>query len=474
MIKFGTGGWRAIIGDDFIRENIELVAKALVTKIYDEKKEDTPVAVGYDRRFLSKEAMCWAASVIASNGIKVKMIDVSSPTPLLMYYVMEKGYHYGLMITASHNPAIYNGIKIITKEGRDANEIVTSDLEKRIDEIVKCDKTAKVRDFDDLVKEGKIKPLNPLNQYLDSILGKIDVDAIKHAHLKIAIDPLYGVSLRSLNTIFAICRCDVQMLHTEHDTLFAGKMPAPDEKTVKNLQTYVTDYNFDLGIATDGDADRIGLIDDKGNYISANELLSILYYYFLEYKGMKTDVVRNLATTCVLDKIAKSYNQKCYEVPVGFKYISQKMQETNAYIGGESSGGLTIMGHINGKDAIYASALIVEIVAKTGKKLSELLEEVREKFGYYKTLECNLKFKADRKDELINLIYEKHDLPDFGMEIEKTSFIDGCKISFKNGGWLLIRFSGTEPLLRIFCEMPVEDEKIAQMLCEKVRKYYNI
>ena len=279
--------------------------------------------------------------------------------------------------------------------------------------------------------------------------------------------------MRSLNTIFSTARCDIYMLRAEHDTLFAGKVPSPDENTVRTLQNYVTDYNFDIGIATDGDADRIGIIDDTGRYITANEILCILYYYFLEYKGMSTPVVKNLATTCVLDKIAAAYGQKCYEVPVGFKHISAKMAETGAYIGGESSGGLTVMGHINGKDAIYAAALLVETIARTGRKPSEMMKEVSDRFGAYKTFECNVSFRASLKDELVERIYTKHDIPDFGLPVVSESYSDGCKLTFDDG-WILIRFSGTEPLLRIFCEMPADRYDEAGRLCDRVREYYGI
>lgn len=474
MLKFGTGGWRAVIGDEFTKANIRLVAKSLVTKIKDEGFEKFHVVVGYDRRFLSREAMIWAGEVIASNGIEVLLVDSASPTPLIMYYTMAHSLKYGMMVTASHNPSLYNGIKIITEGGRDANEAVTGDLERRIALLEENDSTAPVRPIEDLLAEGLVRFFNPINEYLDNILGKIDVGAIRNAHLRIAIDPLFGVSLRSLNTIFATARCDVQMLHTEHDTLFAGKLPSPDETTVRTLQNYVIDYGFDMGIATDGDADRIGLIDDAGRYINANEILCILYYYFLEYKGMRTPVVRNIATTCVLDAIAAAYGQTCYEVPVGFKHISARMAETGAYIGGESSGGLTVMGHINGKDAIYAAALLVETIAATGKKLSELLEEVREKFGSWRTTECNLPFRAERKSGLVERIYIQHDIPDFSLAVSSVSFADGCKVCFEGGGWILIRFSGTEPLLRIFCEMPAAETEKAERLCAAVREYYGI
>jgi len=474
MVKFGTGGWRAVIGDEFTKENIQLVAKSIVLKIKEEKVDDKPIVIGYDRRFLSKEAMEWLAEVIASNNIKTLLINTSCPTPLVMYYIMAHNLDYGLMVTASHNPSLYNGIKVIIKEGRDANEQVTNDLQAKMEIVEKHDTTAPIRNIDDLLTDGLVEFFNPINEYLDNILNKIDVEAIKKANLKIAIDPLFGVALKSLNTIFATARCDISTLHSEHDTLFAGKNPAPDENTMRYLQNYVTDYNYDLGIATDGDGDRIGLIDDKGEYIDANEILSILYYYFLEYKKIKTPIVKNLCTTCVLDKIAQAYGQKCYEVPVGFKHISSKMSETGAYIGGESSGGMTIMGHINGKDAIYSAALLVETIAITGKKLSELIKEVRDKFGNYYITEENLRFKADRKEELIDQIYNKHDLPNFGLKIKNISYLDGAKVFFEDDSWLTIRFSGTEPLIRIFCETEEYKKDVAKKLCDIVRDYYKI
>ena len=474
MIHFGTGGWRAVIGDEFTKANIQLVAKAVVVRIREHGAEALPVVLGYDRRFLSKEAMIWAGEVLASNGIHAMLVDRASPTPLIMYYTMVHGLQYGMMVTASHNPSLYNGIKVFTEGGRDADESVTGDLEQKIAALEVSDTTAPVRSAAALEKEGLITFFNPLNEYLDNIFSKIDIEAIRNANLRIAIDPLYGVALRSLNTIFSTARCEIEMLHAEHDTLFAGKMPAPDESTVKSLQNYVMDYGFDVGIATDGDADRIGLIDDTGRYIDANDILCILYYYFLEYKHMNTCVVKNLATTYLLDRIAAAYGETCYEVPVGFKYISAKMAETGAYLGGESSGGLTVMGHINGKDAVYASALLVEVIAKTGKKLSALTEEIHDKFGWYHNETCNIAFPAERRAELMERIYTKHELPAFEPAIDHISYMDGCKVYFENTGWLLIRFSGTEPLLRIFCEMPGKDDAMAKALCQKVREQYGL
>lgn len=231
-----------------------------------------------------------------------------------------------------------------------------------------------------------------MNEYLDNIISVINMDAIKERDLRIAIDPMYGVSLTALSTILSIARCTIETINSRHDTLFGGKMPAPTERTLRNLQNYVLDRYCDIGIATDGDADRLGVIDDQGHYLHANDILVMLYYYLLKYKGWRGPAVRNLATTHVLDKVAESFGQKCYEVPVGFKHISAKMQEKDAIIGGESSGGLTVKGHIHGKDGIYAATLLVEMIAVSGKKLSEIAADIRKEYGAIHMAERDYRF----------------------------------------------------------------------------------
>lgn len=208
-----------------------------------------------------------------------------------------------------------------------------------------------------------------------------------------------------------------------------------------------------MGIGTDGDADRIGIIDDKGTFIHPNAIMALLSYYLLEYKGWKGDIVRNVATTHILDRIAADYGQKCHEVPVGFKFISAKMDETNAMIGGESSGGLAIRGHIKGKDGIFASSLLVEMISVCGRRISDILEEIYTKYGRCEMSEFDTKFSQEKKEELTDRLFVKKELPDFGLTVDHVSYEDGCKVYFENGGWIIARFSGTEPLIRVFCEM---------------------
>ncbi len=470
MVQFGTGGWRAIIGDEFTRENIQILSRAICDKMREENVAAEGIVLGYDRRFLSKEAMQWAAQVFAREGIKAYLINKSAPTPLVMFYVMKHGFHYGMMITASHNPAIYNGIKVFTYGGRDADEEQTADIERYISEVT--DIPVEDLPYQEGLKQGLIEEIYPLNEYLDSIIDTVDMNKIRTRALRIALDPMYGVSETSLKTILLTARCEVETIHQRHDTLFGGKLPAPTAQTLRTLQNYVTDKHCDLGIATDGDADRIGVIDDKGNFLHPNDILVLLYYYLVKYKGWHGAAVRNICTTHLLDRVAESFGEACYEVPVGFKHISAKMFATDAIIGGESSGGMAVRGHIKGKDGIYASALLVELIAVTGMPLSQIMETIRREFGGMALEERDYRFSPQRKTEIQKQLLEDKELPELPYEIDRISYLDGLKIYLKDGGWISVRFSGTEPLLRIFCEM--KDQSEAAAFCEIFETYLSL
>lgn len=461
MIKFGTGGWREIIGDGFTKANIQILARALSDKMKAEGKTQQGIVIGYDRRFLSKEAMQWAGEVFAAEGITAYLINKSSPTPLIMYYVMKHKLPYGMMITASHNPAIYNGIKVFTAGGRDADENQTREIEEYIGRVDRD--SVREMDYEEALAGGLIQEIYPLNEYLDNIISAVNMDMIRAKGLRVVLDPLFGVSETSLATILHTARCELTVIHDRHDTLFGGKLPAPNAATLKHLQNTVLDSRADIGIATDGDADRIGVIDDTGRFLHPNDILVLLYYYLVKYKGWEGPVVRNIATTHMLDKVAERFGQVCYEVPVGFKHISAKMNAVDAILGGESSGGLTVRGHINGKDGIYAAALLVEMIAVTGKKLSEIYGEIQEECGAIFMEERDYKFNQEKKERIQGLLIGEKKLPELPYEIERVSYLDGSKVYFKNGGWVIGRFSGTEPLLRIFCEMP--EPEMAKQIC---------
>jgi phosphomannomutase len=470
MIQFGTGGWRAFIGEEFTQANVRLVAQALANIMNDEKVTENGFVLGFDRRFLSDKAARWFAEVLAANNIRVSFIDKYVPTPIVMYQCRQIGATYSACITASHNPADYNGIKVFIEGGRDADEIITQKIEQQITTLT--DSHVKSCDFEQAINDKLIEIIYPMNDFVDSIINFIDIEAIKKAQLRVLIDPMFGVAKNALQTVLISARCDVDVINDEHNPGFGGLMPSPNAATLYRLKHLVAHENYDIGIGTDGDADRLGIIDEKGNFIHPNEVLMLLYYYLLEYKGWKGSVVRNIATTHLLDKIAQDHNERAFEVPVGFKHISAQMDADDSLIGGESSGGLTIRGHIKGKDGVFASSLLVEMISVTNKKLSELLNEIYTRYGYAYTAEGDCTFKINQKDELYNRIYIEKLLPNFSYEIEKVSYADGAKVYFKNGGWILARFSGTEPLLRIFAEMP--DQTQAENLVNQFKQFLNI
>jgi len=446
-IRFGTGGWRAVIGDDFIRDNIQRVA-AGVAELYRRIGGTTPVIIGYDRRFLSDSAAKWIAEVLAANNIHVFFLNRSAPTPLIMHTVKKLNLDFGLEVTASHNPSAYNGIKLIVREGRDAPLETTALLEEIIDGIAQYPR----EDFTKAVADGKIEYLkNPFNDFLDDILSVIDGDAIRKRGLRILFDPMHGSSAYPLVVLFHTSRCTVDIINGNKDAYFGGSMPAPTADTLTQLSREVVAGGYDLGIGVDGDGDRLGIIDANGRYISANEILVMLYYYLHEYKGWKGAVVRNLATTHMLDAVAESFGETCYEVPVGFKWISSKIDEVDAVLGGESSGGLTVRGHIHGKDSVYAAALFVEMVSVIGKSPSAWMDELTARYGRYVMSEFNLRFVPEDKSRIEKIVFADRLLPDFGEKIVRVSYEDGCKVYFENG-FIICRFSGTEPLLRIFAE----------------------
>ncbi len=446
-ISFGTGGWRAIIGEDFICENVRRVAKG-ISLLMKEKKTDKPVIIGYDRRFLSENAAKWVAEVLANDGVNVWFMERSVPTPLVMHTVKDKELDFGIEITASHNPSNYNGIKLIVEEGRDAPLEITNHLEELISTIDDVEFT----DFNVAVENGLVTYIkNPFNKFLDDIIGLLDMNALRERGLRVLFDSMHGSGTYPLLVIFHTARCTIDTINVNKDAYFGGVMPAPSERSLFTLRNQVVNGGYDFGIAMDGDGDRLGIIDANGKYINANEILCLLYYYLVKHKGWRGPVVRNLATTHMLDKIAESFGEKCYEVPVGFKYISSKIDEVDAVLGGESSGGLTVRGHIHGKDSVYAASLFAEMVSVTGKSPSEILDELKKEFGEFIMVEDDMRFDPAIKPVVQKTLMVDKRLPEFKDEITRVSYEDGCKVYFEDG-FVICRFSGTEPLLRIFAE----------------------
>ncbi len=468
QIKFGTGGWRAVIGDDFTKENVRRVAQGIVELMKEEKRTDKPVVIGYDRRFLSEDTARWVAEVLCANGIRVRLLHRSAPTPLIMFIVKHEALHYGIEITASHNPASYNGIKLIVEEGRDASLACTERLEQLIDVAEPASMTLEKAEENGLVEYLK----TPFNDFLDSILTRLDVETIRGAGLRVLFDPMHGSGAYPLMTILYTTRCTVDLMNSNKDAYFGGGMPAPSYHELGPLMQRVVREGYDLGIAVDGDGDRLGIVDSNGTYLNANQILAMLYYYLHEYRGWKGPVVRNLATTHMLDRMASSFGEACYEVPVGFKYISSKLDEVDAVLGGESSGGLTVRGHIFGKDSVYAASLFVEMVCATGKTPSELWRDLAERYGNCEMVECNLSFTQKEKERVERLLMTEKRLPSFDTAVTRVNYEDGCKVYFADDSFIICRFSGTEPLLRIFAE--ARDARTASAIIERMKAFIGV
>lgn len=459
-IRFGTGGWRAIIGDDFSKENIEKFGQGVADLILSESYSGKPVVIGYDRRFLSDDASRWLASVLCANGINVLLLKRSAPTPLIMHTVKKLCLDYGFEVTASHNPPSFNGIKLIIHEGRDADVAVTKRLEGFINSV--SPSAVKVIDLENAQKLGLLTYIrNPFNDYIDDIMAKMDIAAIRNRGLRIAFDSMHGSGTYPLLVILFSARCTIDQIHQEKDAYFGFANPAPAFDTLNELCQKVVRGKYDLGIAFDGDGDRLGIIDPNGTYIDANSILLMLYWYLHEYKGWKGPVVRNNSTTHLLDIMAESFGEQCYEVPVGFKWVSAKIDETDAILGGESSGGLTVRGHIYGKDSIYAACLFVEMLSVTGLTPVEIIDTIHKSFGKTFYHELSLKFTQAQKELIISKIMTEHIVPDFSSyEIDRISYEDGCKVYFKDRSFVICRFSGTEPVVRFASEAWDDDTSL--------------
>ncbi len=451
-ICFGTGGWRGIIGDDFIKANIRRVSYGIALLAKENNEADKPIVVGYDRRFLSQDSSLWIAEVLMGMGIPVILMERSAPTPLVMFLVKNCDYNYGIEVTASHNPSAYNGMKLIVKEGRDAPIETTSRLEQLIAEHSEDD--IPVMSIENGKAAGLVTYMHaPFNDFIDHILSKLNQEAIRGRSLRILLDPMHGSGTYPIMVILQTLRCTVDLINNNKDAYFGGGTPAPTASRLMDLRNRVVEGGYDLGIAFDGDGDRLGIVDENGRYIDANEILCLLYDYLHRVKGWTGPVVRNLATTHLLDRIAESFGEKCYEVPIGFKHISSGIDRYDAVLGGESSGGLTVRGHIHGKDSIYAASLFIEMVCTTGKTPAQLMQDLEANFGHFTMVEANLAFAPERKAEIQKTVMVDKKIPDFnGEKIVRVNYEDGCKVYFEDDSFVICRFSGTEPLLRIFAE----------------------
>ncbi len=461
LVTFGTGGWRAIIGEGFTMHNVRRLSQALANEITRRGEEARGVLVGYDRRFLSRQAAEAAAEVFAGNDIRAVLLTEDAPTPLITYATALRGFAYGLAFTASHNPPEWNGLKVFRSDGSLLLDDETRKIEAETNALLPQD-VVKL-ELNLAVEAGVVQQSDFTNDYVDAVEKLIDLQAIRDAGLKVIVDPMYGVGQLTLGTVLTEGRCRVTFINERHNPLFGGRSPAPNPEALRLLTSTMRDGGYDLGLAMDGDADRIAIVDELGEYISTNDVLLLLYWYMHEVRGDRGGVVRNLATTHLLDRLAHQLGEEAYEVPVGFKHIVLAMVEHGALLGGESSGGLTIRGHILGKDGIFASALVVEMLARTGTKISELLSAIYAITGRLYLAEETFPATPEMRVAVPKKLREAPCSHVGGHRVIRVSHMDGTKLYLENDNWILLRFSGTEPVLRLVAEADTQ-EKSGQLM----------
>ena len=467
LITFGTGGWRALIGEGFTLHNVRRLSQALANEITRQSLEKRGVIIGYDRRFLSKQAAEASAEVFAGNDIPTILLTEDAPTPLITYATAIKDSAYGLAFTASHNPPEWNGLKVFHGDGSLLLDHETRQVEKEANALTQND-VIKL-ELDLALDANIVEKRDFTNEYVDAVEALIDLDKIRAAGLKVIVDPMYGVGQLTLGTVLTEARCRVTFIHERHNPLFGGRSPAPNAEALRLLSSEMQEGSYDLGLAMDGDADRVAILDERGEYVSINDILLLLYWYLHEIRGERGGVVRNLSTSHMLVRLARKLGEECYETPVGFKHIVSGMLEHNALLGGESSGGLTIRGHILGKDGIFACALVVEMLAKTAQKVSELLERVYGLTGRLYYVEESLPATPEMRIAVPKRLKEAPSSHIGAYKVSSISHIDGTKLFLENDNWALLRFSGTEPVLRLTVEADTPEK--AKELLQWLRQF---
>lgn len=457
MISFGTDGWRAVMAEEFTFANLRLVVQAIAQYVVSEGLANRGILVGYDNRFLSEQLAAAAAEVLAGNGIIVDFPSRSVPTPVLAYTAVKRGMGGAVMLTASHNPPQYNGIKFIPEYGGPAMPAITDKIEQEL-ALVQADGHVRQIPMCDARQRGLVREIDPVQPYLEHLEEIIDFEVIRRARLQVIVDPLYGAGIGYLEQVLRKAGCNVQVIHAYRDPLFGGGMPEPSGEMLAQLQQRVrSNPSVCLGLALDGDADRFGIVDADGEYYQPNQVLAVLFYHLLVRRQWRGPVARTVATTHLLDRIAAAFGQAVEETPVGFKYIGQSLMEQGCILGGEESGGLSIRGHVPEKDGILAAALVTEAVAASGQSISQMLDEIYNKYGTVVSRRWDLPFPGSAREQLLKRLQDFRPHLLGGEVVTHRLDIDGVKLVLADGSWVLIRPSGTEPVVRMYIETGIQD-----------------
>jgi phosphomannomutase len=446
-IKFGTDGWRGVIADDFTFANLEKVALATARFFSGQKKRKNGIVIGYDARFMSREFAEVSAAVMANAGIAVKLADSIVSTPMVSLLTILENAAGGIVITASHNPSRYNGFKIKGDFGGPAHPEMIARVEKELAKVMKLKRLPPAKHtLAELVARGKITPIAMKQRYLDDLATKINLDLIRRSGLRILYDVMYGAGQGVLDEVLP----GVRQTHEIYNPSFGGTNPEPLAGNLADLIRGVKAERYDIGIATDGDADRIGAVDERGEFVDSHRIFSLLLKYLVEQKKMTGEVVKSLSVTQMVDKQCARYGLKLIETPVGFKHICRYMTEHDVLIGGEESGGLGVKGHLPERDGIFVGLMLCEMMAVRGKSLGALVRELMDEFGVHEFRRVDLHLPEKEKESVMKR-FRKGVRDIGGYAVTGRNDTDGHKF-FVDGGWLLIRASGTEPLIRVYAE----------------------
>jgi phosphomannomutase len=447
-IKFGTDGWRGVIAREFTFANVSLVAQATMDYLKREGLADKGLVIGYDRRFLSREFAERVAEVASGNGVHVWLGNTSAPTPAVSWAVHELGAGGGVMITASHNPPIYNGFKFKEAFGGSARPATTKTLEELVGANIESKRPVLELPLTEALAGGRVEMIDMQTGYLRQLESYVDLDLIRKAAIPVVIDPMYGAGAG----IFPCLLPGVTEIHTLKDPSFGGMPPEPTPEHLVELAGLVKDGPYRLGLALDGDADRIGAVDETGEFFSSHRIFTVLLRHLFERKGLSGGVVKTVSTTRMIDLLCKKFGLELFETPIGFKHICELMLDHDILMGGEESGGLGVKGHIPERDGILMGLLLLEAMAMSGKGLRELLDETMDEIGHFSYKRLDLPIDNLAKERLIATLKAGGIKTIANRPVARENFRDGFKYIFADGSWLLIRPSGTEPVLRLYSE----------------------
>jgi alpha-D-glucose phosphate-specific phosphoglucomutase len=463
-IKFGTDGWRGVIARDFTFDNVRVCAQAVAEYLKQAGLDKQGLIIGYDTRFASEDFASAAAEVAAGNGIKAYLCNKATPTPIISFGTMARKAGGAIIITASHNPATWNGFKYKTKDGAGAPDEVTAEIEKNISRILNT-KKVELMPLDDALKQSLVEYLDLAPLYLQHIAGSVDLDGLRQARLKVVVDSMYGAGAGYLKSLLSGGAIEVVEINNERNPLFPGIRPEPIAANLEKLSATIKEQGADVGLATDGDADRIGIMDENGVFLTTLQVFALLCLYLLEVRGERGTIVKTITTTSMLYRLGEMFDVPVRETPVGFKYVAPIMMDENALVGGEESGGYGFRGHAPERDGILAALYFLDLMAKTGKTPSQLIDYLYSKVGPHHFNRVDIEFPEPERQAIIERITKNPPADIDGVKVEKFDTFDGYRFTLADTSWLLIRFSGTEPLLRTYAESstPTRVEKLLKL-----------